>query len=108
MTASMIAPIHSRRPVRFGAASAHGKANMIRFNFFERVGAFRRDPLTGRYSIDADKMGDAVASRKLDQTKPVTHQVEAHGFGVDCDRPVCEHACGEVFFVKMHCHGAAP
>ena len=28
------------RSVRFGAASAHGKANMIRFNFFKKKGAF--------------------------------------------------------------------
>jgi len=48
------------RSVRFGASSAHGKANMIRFNFFERAGAFRRDEATGRYSIDVDKMTAAV------------------------------------------------
>ena len=48
------------RSVRFGASSAHGKANMIRFNFFERAGAFSRDEVTGRYSIDVDKMQAAV------------------------------------------------
>ena len=48
------------RSVRFGASSAHGKANMIRFNFFERAGAFRRDPATGRYSIDVERMQAAV------------------------------------------------
>ena len=31
------------RSVRFGAASAHGKANMIRFNYFLEQGAFTRD-----------------------------------------------------------------
>ena len=31
------------RSVRFGASSAHGKANMIRFNFFKQAGAFSRD-----------------------------------------------------------------
>ena len=35
------------RSIRFGAASAHGKANMVRFNFFEEQGAFVRDPETG-------------------------------------------------------------
>ena len=48
------------RSVRFGASSAHGKANMIRFNFFARAGAFQRDEVTGRYSIDVEKMGAAV------------------------------------------------
>jgi hypothetical protein len=31
------------RSVRFGAASAHGRANMVRFNFFLDEGAFVRD-----------------------------------------------------------------
>ncbi|MBT8401293.1 MAG: Zn-dependent hydrolase [Rhodothermia bacterium] len=48
------------RSVRFGASSAHGKANMIRFNFFEEMGAFSRDEETGTYSIDFEKMQDAV------------------------------------------------
>ncbi|HLU62480.1 MAG TPA: Zn-dependent hydrolase, partial [Gammaproteobacteria bacterium] len=30
------------RSVRFGASSAHGKANMVRFNFFREAGAFSR------------------------------------------------------------------
>lgn len=48
------------RSVRFGASSAHGRANMIRFNFFESMGAFERDPASGRYSVDMDKMQAAV------------------------------------------------
>ncbi len=40
------------RSVRFGASSAHGKANMIRFNFFQEYGAFVRDETTGTYKID--------------------------------------------------------
>lgn len=48
------------RSVRFGAADAHGKANMIRFNFFAERGAFLRDPQTGRYRVDFDKMHDAM------------------------------------------------
>lgn len=55
------------RSVRFGASSAHGKANMIRFNFFERMGAFQRDEETGRYSIVVDRMEEAIEalSRKI-------------------------------------------
>ncbi len=48
------------RSVRFGAASAHGKANMLRFNFFLDEGAFVRDRETGRYSVDFDRMGTAI------------------------------------------------
>ena len=48
------------RSIRFGASSAHGKANMVRFNFFEEKGAFVRDPETGTYRVDADRMTDAM------------------------------------------------
>lgn len=48
------------RSVRFGAGSAHGRANMIRFNFFREKGAFSRDPDTGVYSVDFDNMKDAM------------------------------------------------
>ncbi|KUJ81632.1 Zn-dependent hydrolase [Microbulbifer flavimaris] len=50
------------RSVRFGAASAHGKANMMRFNYFKEQGAFTRDPETGHYSVDFDKMQEAMTS----------------------------------------------
>jgi hypothetical protein len=50
------------RSIRFGAASAHGKANMVRFNFFLDEGAFVRDATTGRYSVDFDRMEDAMTS----------------------------------------------
>ena len=54
------------RSVRFGASSAHGVANMIRFNFFEEQGVFNRDE-AGIYSVDHDKMESAIAelSRKI-------------------------------------------
>ncbi len=48
------------RSVRFGAASAHGKANMIRFYFFEEKGAFTRNAKTGTYSVDFEKMKAAM------------------------------------------------
>jgi hypothetical protein len=50
------------RSVRFGATSAHGKANMVRFNFFREMGAFTRDEATGTYRADIDKMKEAVAA----------------------------------------------
>lgn len=48
------------RSVRFGAASAHGRANMVQFNFFADRGAFARDA-DGRYHVDAERMQAAVA-----------------------------------------------
>ena len=47
------------RSVRFGAASAHGKANMLTFNYFQNEGAFTRNE-EGLYAIDFDKMKVAV------------------------------------------------
>ena len=48
------------RSVRFGAADAHGKANMVRFNFFAEQGAFSRDAATGKYRVDFEKMRAAM------------------------------------------------
>ncbi len=50
------------RSVRFGASSAHGKANMIRFYYFEETGAFTRDEKTGTYKVDFEKMKTAMNS----------------------------------------------
>jgi hypothetical protein len=47
------------RSVRFGASDAHGIANMVCFNFFERQQAFSRDP-DGRYRVDFDKTRSAM------------------------------------------------
>jgi len=47
------------RSVRFGAASAHGEANMVRFNFFADRGAFSRDA-SGHYRVDMPAMRRAV------------------------------------------------
>jgi len=48
------------RSCRFGAASAHGKANMMRFNFFEETGAFTRDAEKGTYKVNFEKMKQAM------------------------------------------------
>ena len=47
------------RSVRFGASSAHGKANMIRFNFFQEYQAFSRNE-DGLYLVDMSKMSEAI------------------------------------------------
>ncbi|MBN1820418.1 MAG: Zn-dependent hydrolase [Prolixibacteraceae bacterium] len=50
------------RSVRFGAASAHGKANMIRFYYFQENGAFTRNQDNGTYSVNFEKMKEAMLS----------------------------------------------
>ena len=50
------------RSVRFGASSAHGKANMVRFNFFREQGAFIRDTESGTYSVDFERMLAAMSA----------------------------------------------
>lgn len=50
------------RSVRFGASSAHGKANMLRFNYFLEQEAFIRNEENGTYRVDMEKMREAVAS----------------------------------------------
>lgn len=49
------------RSVRFGASSAHGKANMVRFNYFQEKGAFSRNE-QGLYSVNMKKMTAAIDS----------------------------------------------
>lgn len=47
------------RSVRFGASSAHGKANMQCFNYFKEQGAFQRNA-NGTYKVDFDKFATAM------------------------------------------------
>jgi len=47
------------RSVRFGAASAHGKSNMMRFNFFSEEGAFTRNA-DGTFMVDFEKTKAAM------------------------------------------------
>ncbi|MGK7296543.1 MAG: dipeptidyl-peptidase 3 family protein, partial [Candidatus Wenzhouxiangella sp. M2_3B_020] len=50
------------RSTRFGASSAHGRANMVAFNWFLEQGAFERDAQSGRYSIDVEAFEAAIDS----------------------------------------------
>ena len=55
------------RSVRFGATDAHGRANVIAFNFLERHGAFTREA-GGKYRVDMARMrsaSDSLARRIL-------------------------------------------
>ncbi len=48
------------RSIRFGASSAHGRANMIRFNYFSDAGAFTRDPEAGTYRVNVKEFEQAI------------------------------------------------
>ncbi len=50
------------RSIRFGASSAHGQANMVRFNFLAEQGAFVRDAEKGTYRVDVERMRDAMSA----------------------------------------------
>ena len=43
------------RSVRFGAGNAHGRANVVAFNFLQRAGAFNREA-SGKYRVDVAKL----------------------------------------------------
>jgi hypothetical protein len=49
------------RTVRFGLGEAHGRAEMMEFNYLAGRGVLARDAGTGRYGIDLDRMPGAVA-----------------------------------------------
>jgi hypothetical protein len=44
------------RTVRFGVAEAHGRAEMMEFNYLVEKGAITRDPSTGRYKVNYELM----------------------------------------------------
>lgn len=48
------------RSIRFGASSAHGKANMVRFNFLVDRGAIARDQESGAWRVDFGRMEEAM------------------------------------------------
>ena len=50
------------RTVRFGVAEAHGRAEIMEFNFYSERGAIAHDAASGRYAIDFARMPDAVAA----------------------------------------------
>jgi hypothetical protein len=61
------------RSVRFGAASAHGQANMLRFNFFADRGAFTRDA-SGKYRVDM-----AAMRRAMDELSALILKLQGDG-----------------------------
>ncbi len=62
------------RSVRFGVEEAHGRANMIIFNYMKEKGAYRRDQETGLWSVDFALAREAARS--------LSHEIlmiQAHG-----------------------------
>src|SRR5579872_244777 len=55
------------RTVRFGVAEAHGRGEIMEFNFYVERGAVARDAASGRYVIDFSRMPETIAalSREL-------------------------------------------
>jgi len=49
------------RSVRFGVAEAHGRGQMMEFNYLTEQGAIKREA-SGRYAIDFSRMPGAIAS----------------------------------------------
>ncbi len=72
------------RSVRFGAASAHGRANLAEFTFFKEQGAFSRDSTTGTYRVDLPKMRAAIDAFS---TKVLTLQGDGDYAGVEAFLP---------------------
>ena len=50
------------RTVRFGVAEAHGRAEIMEFNFLAERGAIALDATSGRYAVDVKLMPDAIAA----------------------------------------------
>lgn len=50
------------RSTRFGAASAHGKANMMQFAHLMESGAIAKDETTGFYTVDFEKMKQDIST----------------------------------------------
>jgi hypothetical protein len=50
------------RTVRYGIAEAHGRGEMMEFNYLAERGAIARDPRTNRYAIEVERIPAAIAS----------------------------------------------
>ena len=48
------------RSVRFGVSEAHGKANMIQYNYLKQFGVFTYDPALKKYKVNLDKFEDGI------------------------------------------------
>jgi hypothetical protein len=56
------------RAIRFGTHEAHGKANLIEYNYLKELGAITLDEQTDRYHVHMDRMPEAVRKLTRDLT----------------------------------------
>lgn len=54
------------RSVRFGASEAHGRANLISFNYLREKGGILFDPASKQYRVDFGKIAEAVKALAAD------------------------------------------
>ena len=78
--------IGTLRSVRFGAASAHGKANMMCYNFFADHEVFTKNK-NGKYVINMDK-----AKATLEKWSALVLQVEGEGDYTFAQQYCAEHS----------------
>lgn len=48
------------RSVRFGIGEAHGKSNIMQYNFLKTFGAITHDPATGRFGLDPARFAEGI------------------------------------------------
>jgi len=70
------------RTVRFGVAEAHGRAEMMEFNYISAQGGIVWDAATGRYRVDVAAFATAVASlaKELLEQEATGDRARAHAW----------------------------
>lgn len=48
------------RSIRFGAHEAHGLGTLMQLNYHRETGAFEYDPVSGKFSVDMEKIKDSI------------------------------------------------
>ena len=54
------------RAIRFGTNEAHGRANLMEYNYLKEKGAISLNPETDRYTVHLDKMPEAIQAMTRD------------------------------------------
>jgi hypothetical protein len=75
------------RTVRFGTGEAHGRAEMMEFNYLAEQGAIRREA-SGRYAVDGAKMPAALAvlAKELLEIEATGDRARAEGWFARYDK----------------------
>lgn len=62
------------RSIRFGVSEAHGRANMIQYNYLKQFGAFTYNAATGKFVVNSKKFDEGIKNLAHDLL-----MLEAHG-----------------------------